>query len=122
MLVVENIFDLRPEPLDTLVRSFNSPWVRRSLDTGHAFLMRERGAPAPDLWVEAAGELLAHIHLADNDGESDRHWACGEGGVAWEAVFRAIARLPVSPRLILEMTPQRQIAASNWLMARGLAR
>jgi hypothetical protein len=50
VLVIENIFDLRPEPLDALVSSFASPFVRRSLDTGHANLMRPRGAPPLGLW------------------------------------------------------------------------
>lgn len=121
LLVIENIHDLRPGPLDRLVRSFDSPWVRRSLDTGHANLMRARGAPPADVWVDEAGELLAHLHLADNDGEFDRHWACGEGTIAWTALFLAVARLPQPPRLILEMSPARQEAALRWLTASRLA-
>lgn len=121
-LVFENIFDLRPEPLDRLVGSFESPFVRRSLDTGHAHLMAARGAPAPDVWIDAAGDLLVHVHLADNDGESDRHWACGAGTIAWAAVFRAIGRLPTPPRLILEMSVANQDAALRHLNAAGLAR
>lgn len=121
-LVIENIFDLRPEPLDALVRAFDSEWVRRSLDTGHAHLMATRGAPPPDVWVDVAGPLLAHLHLADNDGESDRHWCCGAGGIAWDAVFLAISRLPAAPRLILEMSAERQAASTAWLSAHGLAR
>lgn len=122
LLVLENIFDARPEPLDTLVRGFRSPWVRRSLDTGHANLMRERGAPPADVWVTEADVLLAHVHLADNDGESDRHWACGEGTINWRSFFAALARLDSPPRLILEMKPDRQEAAAAWLAAHGLAR
>jgi sugar phosphate isomerase/epimerase len=122
VLVFENIFDLRPEPLDQLVASFQSEHVRRSLDTGHAHLMAERGAPPPDVWVEAAGGLLAHVHLADNDGRLDRHWACGAGGIAWPAFFRALRRLPTPPRLILEMTPELQVESCRWLGEQGLAR
>jgi sugar phosphate isomerase/epimerase len=121
-LVFENIFDLRPEPLDRLVASFQSPFVGRSLDTGHAHLMAARGAPAPDVWIDAAGELLVHVHLADNDGESDRHWACGAGTIAWPAVFRALTRLPAPPRLILEMSVPNQDASLAHLFAAGLAR
>ena len=122
VLVFENTFDLRPEPLDALVRSFESRWVRRSLDTGHANLMRARGAPPADVWADVAGELLAHVHLDDNDGESDRHWAVGEGTIAWTAMFRALARLPARPRLILEMPPEKLDPSLAWLAARGLAR
>ena len=122
VLVFENIFDLRPEPLDQLVTSFQSDYVKRSLDTGHAHLMADRGAPPPDAWVEAAGGLLAHVHLADNDGRLDRHWACGAGGIAWPARFRALSRLPSPPRLLLEMTPELQVEACRWLGEQGLAR
>ena len=122
ILVFENICDLNPGPLDALVRAFASPWVRRSLDTGHANLMRSRGGPPADVWVEEAGELLAHVHLADNDGESDRHWACGEGTINWRSTFAALARLEATPRLILEVQPDRQMASLQWLSDRGLAR
>ena len=59
LLVWENIFDLRTDPLDALVAAFGSPWVRRSLDTGHAHLMTARGGPPVDTWVNAAGASLA---------------------------------------------------------------
>lgn len=54
VLVWENIFDLHTDPLDGLVATFESPWVRRSIDTGHAHLMtarragRDPGAPTTD--------------------------------------------------------------------------
>jgi sugar phosphate isomerase/epimerase len=122
VLVFENIFDLRPGPLDALVHACASPWVRRSLDTGHANLMRERGAPPADVWVDAAGDQLAHVHLADNDGESDRHWAAGEGTINWRSLFAALGKLAKKPRLILEMSPEKQDASVTWLNAEGLAR
>ena len=122
VLVWENIFDLRTDPLDGLVTAFASPWVRRSIDTGHAHLMTARGGPPVDTWVMAAGELLAHVHLQDTDLESDRHWAVGDGEIRWRAVFAALAALPETPRLILEMSPEKQDRSLAWLVERGLAR
>jgi len=81
VLVWENIFDLRTDPLDGLVVAFASPWVQRSIDTGHAHLMTARGGPPVDTWVHAAGATLAHVHLQDTDTESDRHWAVGDGEI-----------------------------------------
>jgi sugar phosphate isomerase/epimerase len=122
LLVWENIFDLRTDPLDTLVAAFASPWVCRSLDTGHAHLMTARGGPPVDTWVHAAGPLLAHVHLQDTDLDSDRHWAIGDGSIAWRAVFNALSHLPEAPRLILEVTPERQDRSLAWLAAQNLAR
>jgi sugar phosphate isomerase/epimerase len=102
-LVIENIADANPHPLLDLVRSFNSPYVRMSLDTGHAAIMERIGGPPPDQWVREAGDLLAHVHLQDTDGHDDRHWAPGNGALNWYAIFAALAALTHSPRLVLEL-------------------
>ena len=75
-----------------------------------------------DAWVRAAGILLEHVHLADNDGETDRHWAPGVGQIEWRSFFREIAQLEQSPRLILEVSPANQRLAYAWLSERGLVR
>jgi sugar phosphate isomerase/epimerase len=122
-LVLENIFDTNPHPLLDLVRSFASERVRLSLDTGHAFIMQQFGGPPPDQWIYEAGELLAHLHLQDNDGFDDRHWALGRGNINWYALFRALRTLEQQPRLILEMqeTPD-VLTSARWLEQNGLAR
>jgi sugar phosphate isomerase/epimerase len=102
-LVMENIHDTNPEPLIRLVTSFDSRHMRLSLDTGHAFIAHQLGAPSPDHWVHQAGDLLHHIHLQDTDGNSDRHWEPGDGSINWFALFEALAELDHSPRLILEV-------------------
>ncbi len=122
-LVIENIADGSPAPVLDLVRSFGSPLVRASLDTGHAAIMQGIGGPAPDQWVREAGELLAHVHLQDTDGLLDRHWPPGDGTISWFAVFQALAELEHRPRLLLELDDAAQIArGAAHLAARGLAR
>ncbi|MFW5883199.1 MAG: TIM barrel protein [Verrucomicrobiota bacterium] len=54
-LVVENIFDINPRAVNTLVREINHPCLRRSIDTGHAHLTHQRGGPTADAWVSATG-------------------------------------------------------------------
>lgn len=122
-LVIENIFDKVPALLTGLVTSFNSSAVRQSLDTGHAYINFMQGAPAPDAWVEAAGELLAHVHVQDTDGHGDRHWLPGEGKINWGALFAALNALPQQPRLILELRDVDGIGrAAQWLADQGYAR
>jgi len=80
-LVIECIFDRHPLVLVDFVRSFQSEFVRMSVDVGHAFINHTwQGAPPPDIWVREAGSLLGHVHLQDTDGWSDRHWAPGRIG------------------------------------------
>lgn len=122
-LVIENIADGGPAPLLDLVRSFGTPLVRASLDTGHAAIMQGAGGPAPDQWVREAGDLLGHVHLQDTDGLLDRHWAPGDGTVSWFAVFQALAELPQRPRLVLELNSPAHVArGAAYLAGRGLAR
>lgn len=122
-LVIENIFDSNNAPLLALVRSFNSPQVRMSLDVGHAFINHQAGGPTPDQWVADAAELLGHLHLTDNDGQYDRHWMPGHGNINWYALFAALAKSPATPRLILELRDTDEIPlAAQWLTTQGLAR
>jgi sugar phosphate isomerase/epimerase len=122
-LVIENIEDKDPHARVQLVRALNSKCVRVSLDTGHALYAHvSTGAPPVDYYVDAAGDLLTHIHLQDADGFADRHWAPGDGVMRWTALFRAIGRLRSNPRLILELRDHGAVAAgAKFLTELGVA-
>lgn len=122
-LVIENIEDIAPGDRLELAESFGSDHVKLSLDTGHAHYAHvSTGGPPVDYFVSQAGAALDHVHLQDADGHADRHWAPGRGTVRWHAVFRALAALPVSPRLVLELRHAADIpAAMAYLEGEGLA-
>jgi sugar phosphate isomerase/epimerase len=122
-LVVENIFDLNPGPWMELVSSFASPFVKASVDVGHAQVMHRTGGASPDAFIRAAGAQLGHIHLQDTDGLTDRHWTPGDGNINWYAVFEAVAAGGAMPRLILELRDQTQVLrGAAYLSGRGLVR
>jgi len=122
-LMIENILDRHPQPLLELIRSFDSPHVQMSLDTGHALITHRLGGPPPDQWVREAGTLLGHLHVQDTDGHGDRHWAPGDGELNWFALFEALRELPHRPRLLLELRqPQDIRRAADWLVHHGFAR
>lgn len=103
-LVIETIFDYNPATLVDFVRSFQSDFVKMSIDVGHVFIMHSNSdAPPPDYFVHAAGADLAHLHLQDTDGYTDRHWIPGDGNVNWKELFGALATLNHTPRLIVEV-------------------
>lgn len=115
-LLLETISDAHPEPLLDLVRSFESPWVRFCLDVGHSFIAHQRGGPPPDAWVVAAGALLHHVHLHDNDGLGDRHWRPGRGRINWYGLVRALLESSARPQLVLEMRLPADIApGAAWI-------
>lgn len=121
-LVVEVCSDTSTRPLIELVRSFPGDTVRLSLDVGHALVMQRCGGPPADQWVRDGAEILAHLHLQDNDGLLDRHWAPGEGNLNWYALFEALAEIDSQPRILLELANTDKIAAgAAYLAGRGLA-
>jgi sugar phosphate isomerase/epimerase len=122
-IVIENIEDRDPRDRVRLAKALESAKVRVSLDTGHAnYAHGSTGAPPVDYYVEAAGDMLTHVHLQDTDGFADRHWAPGEGNIPWVAVFRALGRLTSNPRLILELRNHDDVrAGAAHLAALGLA-
>ncbi len=104
VLVIENIEDKDAHARVELAKSFNSPAVRLSIDTGHAnYAHCATNGPPVDYFVHVAGDMLHHVHLQDTDGYADRHWNPGEGNIPWPEVFRALGRLTSKPRLILEV-------------------
>ncbi len=122
-LVIENIEDIDPHSRVELAQSFDSESVRVSIDTGHAhYAHGTNGAPPVDYYVEAAGDMLAHMHIQDADGYADRHWLPGEGTVNWRAVFRAMSRYSSDPRLIIEVKDQVNLMRGvEHLVALGIA-
>jgi sugar phosphate isomerase/epimerase len=122
-LVIENIEDKDPRERVLLAMALNSKCVRVSLDTGHAFYAHTcTGAPPVDYYVDAAADMLTHVHLQDSDGYADRHWAPGEGTIRWTAVFRALSRLTSNPRLILELRDHAAVlAGARYLTELGVA-
>ncbi len=122
-LVIENIEDCDPADRVALAKSFDSPAVRVSIDTGHAHYAHvSTGAPPVDFYVTAAGDMLHHVHLQDSDGYADRHWNPGEGSIVWPQVFRSLATLTSNPRLILEVRNKDLVrAGADHLIGLGLA-
>lgn len=123
-MVLENIEDKDTDARVELARSFDSPAVQVSIDTGHAHYAHGTTGAAPvDYFVHRAGNMLHHVHLQDADGYADRHWAIGAGTINWRAVFAALAPLTSAPRLILELRDKAGIIPSaEYLAELGLAR
>lgn len=108
-LVMENIRDLSLFAIMEVVKAIDSPRLRVSLDVGHCQTMTRLGGMTPDKYILEAGEYLEHLHLQDGDGESDRHWAPGDGLVSWYAIFHALRQVDTNPRMILELKDKSSI-------------
>ena len=123
-LVLENIGDIDPPFRVDLADSFKSAAFQISIDTGHAhYVHRRLEAPPLDDFVSTAQEALQHVHLQDNDGLADSHWALGAGTINWHSFFAALGQLNRQPRLIIEVFAVECVRKSiAYLQAQGLAR
>ncbi|MEM1678342.1 MAG: sugar phosphate isomerase/epimerase [Ignisphaera sp.] len=53
------------------------------LDTGHLHAAKE----LIPLSIEKLGNRILYVHVSDNDGRDNFHWAPGKGTIDWDAVF-----------------------------------
>ena len=122
-LVIETIYDRDPLAWMGMIKSFDSQYVRASVDVGHVFINHQLGAPPPDYWIQEADMWLGHVHLQDTDGYADRHWVPGDGDINFKAIFDALSTLDQNPRLIIEVVDKGGsiIKAAQWFEQQGLA-
>ncbi|RLF23856.1 MAG: hypothetical protein DRN15_03790 [Thermoprotei archaeon] len=58
------------------------------LDTGHLHAAKE----LIPLSIEKLSGRIFYVHVSDNDGRDNYHWAPGRGTIDWDAVFEALKR------------------------------
>ena len=122
-IVIETILDQNPVHLRAFVTAFASPLVRHSIDVGHVRITHGRGGASITEWIRQNGDLLAHVHLQDNDGSFDAHWAPGYGDINFSAVFAALANHADNPRILLELNnPRHVVPGWQHLVNLGVAR
>lgn len=119
LLVIETIQDQQPQHLRSLITSFNSPWVRHSIDVGHVRITMTRGGASVPEWIRQNGDLLEHVHLQDNDGSYDAHLGLGQGDINFTSIFATLQGFAHRPRLILELNNHHDIPQS-WQYLKNL--
>lgn len=97
-MALENTYEVEPSQHIRMMRALNSPFARICLDTGHLMAFARR--PWQD-WLPAL-PWIGHLHLHDNQGESDSHLALGRGGFDFAGLFAALAQHDAQPPLTLE--------------------
>jgi sugar phosphate isomerase/epimerase len=87
-VAVENVFDEEPDALQMLIDKVNSSDFGFCFDTGHFNLF---STLSMERWFESLGSRLVEVHLHDNDGTADAHWAMGRGTVDFDKFFRLLS-------------------------------
>ncbi len=94
-VAVENVFDEEPDALQMLIEKIDSTDFGFCFDTGHFNLF---SSTSMEQWFKTLGRYLVEVHLHDNDGTVDAHWALGRGKIDFNGFFKLMtihAQLPV---------------------------
>ena len=98
--VIENVLERHPQLLLDIINEVNSPFLKFSLDTGHANLFSE--IPVSD-WIKLYGKKLHHMHIHNNYGDDDSHNSLTDGTVDFIEIFTTLKELSIKPTIIFEM-------------------
>ncbi len=108
-VAVENVFDEDPEALQMLIEKIGCDNFGFCFDTGHFNLFSSKSM---ERWFEALGRHLIEVHLHDNDGKADAHWALGRGKVDFEKFFSLVSTNSRMPVLTIEAHDKDDIETS----------
>ena len=103
-IYIENMFDEDFEPMVALMDALSDvKSISACFDYAHAAVF----GSDTEAWVKALLPYTAHLHINDNDGVSDLHYAVGKGVLDYGPLNRGIAQLGTKPSVLLEMTDVR---------------
>ncbi len=91
-IVVENIHEVEPTPLASLVHGIDDARLGHCFDVGH-FNMFCKTVDMAD-WLAAFAGRLGHIHLHDNQGREDLHHPPGTGTIDYTPLLKVLKTAP----------------------------
>lgn len=99
-----------PEPFPSLMKSVDDfhkffrefdKTIGLVVDIAHANL----NSQIP-LFLKQFSKKIAHIHVSDNNGDSDMHLGLGRGNIDWKKVARLIKEINYKKIIVIESTDQ----------------
>ncbi|MDK6028824.1 sugar phosphate isomerase/epimerase [Ignisphaera sp. 4213-co] len=69
------------------------------LDTGHLHAAKE----LIPLSIEKLGNKIIYVHISDNDGRDNYHWAPGKGTIDWDSVFEGLKKYGYSGYIAIDV-------------------
>lgn len=83
-IAIENIYEDEPENLRLLAEEMASENFGLCFDAGHFNLFSRITLSE---WLDKTVRYIHELHLHDNDGTSDDHYAIGDGNIDFEAIL-----------------------------------
>jgi len=108
-LVLENVYEEEPRPLQRLLAALDSPDCGFCFDTGHYRAFSRDSLAA---WLECLHPFLRHVHLHDNNGEADAHLPVGDGDFPFKEFFTFLRTKDIRPIFTIEAHNERNLRRS----------
>ena len=99
-MMPRNRIGVEPDDFEELLAPF--PGLKLTLDTGHANIGDRRGRRLNDL-VDRFGDRIGHLHISDNSGKRDDHWAVGRGTVRFADLMNRLKAVGYDATMTLEV-------------------
>lgn len=75
---LENAFEDDPDIFLNIFEKISDEQLRMCLDIGHVNVYSKKPL---DLWIKALSPYISEVHLHNNDGLEDHHWALDKGSI-----------------------------------------
>ncbi len=99
-MMPRNFLGVEPEYFEQVFEKL--PNLRLTLDTGHANIGSQNGRRLNE-FVHRFGHRISHIHVSDNGGRRDDHWALGEGVVDFPGFIADLKKIGYDDTITLEV-------------------
>jgi len=96
-LVLENVYEHRPDEILELFERLHTQNVGLCLDCGH---LTAFGRAPLEEWLDVLGPFIGQLHLHDNGGKKDDHLAMGRGLIDFRPLFAYLQTHPIRPPVV----------------------
>jgi sugar phosphate isomerase/epimerase len=98
-VLIENVWELKPDILRSLLDTVDSSRLKICLDVAHAHVYSK--VPL-ETWLSVLGEDVVYMHISDNNGLVDQHLEVGAGNIDWQSLTQSIQNRGLCPDVVLE--------------------
>ena len=114
-LALENVMEPSPETLVSIAAQIDDPRLGLCLDVGHANTCVSETPPMD--WIVPMAPWLRHVHLHNNQGDTDLHAPLGEGNIPMRQIIDTV--LQAAPEATFTIENQNALPSLHWLAAQG---